>query len=70
MNCFVFELRQGGVNLKDSWCTKNEVLTALIHLGYLGYDAERNKAYIPNYEVATAFQSALETGKWTDISSF
>lgn len=50
--------------------TKNEVLTALIHLGYLGYDAERNKAYIPNYEVATAFQSALETGKWTDISSF
>ena len=50
--------------------TKNEVLTALIRLGYLGYDAERNKAYIPNYEVATAFQSALETGKWTDISSF
>ena len=47
--------------------TKNEVLTPLIHLGY---DAERNKAYIPNYEVATAFQSALETGKWTDISSF
>ncbi|MDO5151383.1 MAG: AAA family ATPase [Oscillospiraceae bacterium] len=49
--------------------TKNEALTALIHLGYLGYDAERNKAYIPNYEVATAFQSALETGKWTEIAA-
>ena len=49
--------------------TKNEALTALIHLGYLGYDSERNKAYIPNYEVATAFQSALETGKWTEIAA-
>lgn len=28
--------------------------TLLIHLGYLGYDAERKKAFIPNYEVATA----------------
>lgn len=29
-------------------------LTALIHLGYVRYDADRKKAYIPNYEVATA----------------
>ena len=28
--------------------SKDDALTALIHLGYLGYDADRKKAYIPN----------------------
>lgn len=48
--------------------SKDEALTALIHLGYLGYDSERKKAYIPNYEVATAFQSALAVGSWNEIA--
>ena len=39
--------------------SKDDALTALIHLGYLGYDADRKRAYIPNYEVATAFEAAL-----------
>ena len=30
------------------------LITALIHLGYLGYDADRKSAYVPNYEIATA----------------
>ena len=42
--------------------SKDDALTALLHLGYLGYDAERKSAYIPNYEVATAFEAALQTG--------
>ena len=42
--------------------SKDDALTALIHLGYLGYDAERKSAYIPNYEVASAFELALQTG--------
>ena len=42
---------------------KDEVITALIHLGYLGYDAEYKEAYMPNYEVATAFESAMATDK-------
>jgi len=48
--------------------SKDEALTALIHLGYLGYDSERKHAYIPNYEVSTAFQSAIEDGNWKEIS--
>ena len=28
--------------------SKDDALTALIHLGYLGYDADKKSAYIPN----------------------
>ena len=48
--------------------SKDDALTALIHLGYLGYDADRKRAYIPNYEVATAFEAALQTGEWKEIA--
>ena len=48
--------------------SKDDVLTALIHLGYLGYDADIKKAFIPNYEVATAFEAALQTGEWSEIA--
>ncbi len=47
--------------------SKDEALTALIHLGYLGYDSENGSAYIPNYEVKKAFQAALNAGSWTEI---
>ena len=48
--------------------SKDDALTSLIHLGYLGYDADRKSAFIPNYEVATAFEAALQTGEWSEIS--
>ena len=48
--------------------SKDDALTALIHLGYLGYDADRKSAYIPNYEVASEFELALETGSWNEVA--
>lgn len=48
--------------------SKDDALTALIHLGYLGYDAERKSAYVPNYEVSSAFEAALQTGEWSDVA--
>lgn len=49
--------------------SKDDALTALIHLGYLGYDKDMLSAYIPNYEVSKAFQSALKTGAWKEIAA-
>ena len=48
--------------------SKDEALTALIHLGYLAFDAERSTVFIPNYEVKAAYQAALATGAWHNIA--
>ena len=40
--------------------SRNDVLTVLIHLGYLAYDEDRKKCFIPNKEVADEFQNAVE----------
>ncbi|MDD6081349.1 MAG: AAA family ATPase [Oscillospiraceae bacterium] len=48
--------------------SKDDALTALIHLGYLGYDCDESTAYIPNYEVANAFHSAMKKSSWSDVS--
>ncbi|MCD8371078.1 MAG: ATP-binding protein [Clostridiales bacterium] len=47
-------------SLKD----KNDVLTLLIHLGYLAYDSEKRETYIPNFEVAEAFEDAVSGTEW------
>lgn len=49
--------------------SKDEALTALIHLGYLGYDAKMEEAYIPNYEVRLAYQAALAGGEWKEVAA-
>ncbi|MBO6147825.1 MAG: AAA family ATPase [Lachnospiraceae bacterium] len=48
--------------------TKDDVLSCLIHMGYLGYDAYTKEAFIPNREVAEVFESAVKTGDWDDIA--
>jgi len=47
--------------------TKDDVLTLLIHLGYLGYDIEKKEAFIPNKEIAGEFENAMSVGGWTEI---
>jgi hypothetical protein len=39
--------------------SKDDVLTSLIHLGYLSYDREQRTCHIPNREVATEFKNAI-----------
>jgi hypothetical protein len=39
----------------------DDVLTLLIHLGYLAYDFSTKEVFIPNSEVASEFYNAIET---------
>ena len=50
--------------------SKDDVLTLLIHLGYLSYDRDSRTCQIPNREVATEFKNAivLETG-WDVVAT-
>ncbi len=47
--------------------TKDDVLTLLIHLGYLGYDAEKQQVFIPNEEVRGEFVNAIEVSDWQEV---
>lgn len=42
---------------------KDDVLTLMIHLGYLAYDSEEKTAYIPNEEIRLEFQKAIREVK-------
>ena len=46
---------------------RNDVLTVLIHLGYLAYEGDTNECYIPNKEVADEFLNAVEDTSWTRL---
>lgn len=43
---------------------KNDVLTVLIHLGYLAYDWDKNECYIPNQEVEGEMVNAVKDTNW------
>ena len=44
--------------------SRDEVLTLLIHLGYLAYNRESKTCYIPNKEVADEMESAIKDNGW------
>ncbi len=47
--------------------TKDDVLTLLVHLGYLGYDAESREAFIPNKEIIGEFENAMSVNGWANV---
>lgn len=49
---------------------KDDVLTLLIHLGYLAYDQEEHVAFIPNEEIRQEFISATKRNKWSELNEF
>ena len=50
--------------------SKDEVLTYLIHLGYLGYDQTRKTAFIPNEEIRQELTIAVESKPWNEMLLF
>ena len=54
-------------NDMQTFRTKDDVLTLLIHLGYLGYDSETKEAFIPNQEIVEEFENAMSVGGWQEV---
>ena len=47
--------------------SRDDVLTVLIHLGYLSYDFDDKKCFIPNLEVAGEMENAIKFNKWKPV---
>lgn len=51
----------------DSVSSRDDVLTYMIHLGYLGYDAQNGTAYVPNEEIRMELKAAVTSRKWAEM---
>ena len=47
--------------------SKDDVLTVLIHLGYLSYNWHESECYIPNMEVAGEMVNAIKKNNWFHV---
>ena len=47
--------------------SRDDVLTVLIHLGYLSYDRRMMECYIPNLEVSNEMEIAVKSNNWDGV---
>ena len=55
-------------NDMSTFLSKDDVLTLLIHLGYLGYRSDSKEVYIPNNEVKDIFVISIKSSNWNYIT--
>lgn len=55
-------------NDMTTFATKDDVLTLLVHLGYLTYDSIRESVCIPNKEVSQEYVNAIRTMNWYGVA--
>ena len=48
--------------------SKDDVLTLLINLGYLGYNGSLHTCYIPNKEVVDSFVNSIRSSNWQETT--
>ncbi len=48
--------------------SRDDVLTVLIHLGYLTYDRRKKECRIPNLEVSGEMESAVKMNNWAHVA--
>lgn len=54
-------------NDMTTFATKDDVLTLLVHLGYLTYDSMHETAAVPNKEVSQEYVNAIRTMDWHEV---
>lgn len=64
VNTATFKNDTANINSKD------DVLTYLIHLGYLGYDQRERTASVPNEEIRQELTTAVESKPWNEMLLF
>ncbi len=73
----IIEMLAGGVipintgtfsNDMTSFASKDDVMTLLVHLGYLTYDSEKGTVSIPNKEVLQEYANAISTMEWREVT--
>ena len=47
---------------------RDDVLTVLIHLGYLSFDWNKEECYIPNREMAGEMVNAVKSTRWNKVA--
>lgn len=50
-----------------SFHSADDVITLLIHMGYLAYDSRTKEVFIPNEEVRSAFFRAVKNDGWDEV---
>ena len=53
-----------------SFANRDDVITYLIHLGYLAYNQELGEAFIPNEEIRQELKNAVKRNKWNEMAVF
>ena len=54
-------------NDMTTFATKDDVLTLLVHLGYLTFDEMTEEVYIPNQEIAQEFLNVVDGPGWDGL---
>jgi hypothetical protein len=52
----------------SSFSSADDVLTLLVHLGYLAFDSSKSEVFIPNNELREEFKNAVEDSSWAGVS--
>lgn len=55
-------------NDMTTFASKDDVLTLLVHLGYLTYNSDGETVAIPNKEVSKEYVNAISTMQWNDVT--
>lgn len=48
--------------------SKDDVLTLLVHLGYLGYHSDTEEVFIPNEEILNEYITSISNSDWGEVS--
>jgi hypothetical protein len=55
------------VNDMVTFHSADDVLTLLVHLGYLGYDEPQKEIFVPNKEIMDEFVTATTRSEWSEV---